>query len=224
MVTKERIESYLSVLNEMKYFADRGKKMDTKAITSKYGVGHGISASVQRLGWFTKKGVGLWICNRKDQFQPIDARTIIELPQKAMKKYLDINAENGNDELFNIQNTKEIVCVEKKSIYKKIPPSIEEIAGRMKQKGITKFTAEYFWHFYNAIEWKIGSHKMKNWDAALSMWNARTYVPKPTQPQQLAINLPSKTIFEKLNEIAEECKLNGYTLTVSSGGELTLKR
>lgn len=54
-----------------------------------------------------------------------------------------------------------------------IPPTVEAVAERMKERNITSFTAETFCAFYQSKGWKIGKEKMKNWDAALTTWNDR---------------------------------------------------
>jgi len=51
-----------------------------------------------------------------------------------------------------------------------IPPSIEAVSKRMKERDITSFTAEAFCAFYQSKGWKVGKESMKNWDAALTTW------------------------------------------------------
>lgn len=53
------------------------------------------------------------------------------------------------------------------------PPTIEQIAYRMKERGITGFTADAFHAFYTSNGWMIGKNKMKSWDAALTTWAQR---------------------------------------------------
>lgn len=55
------------------------------------------------------------------------------------------------------------------------PPTIEQIAYRMKERGITGFTAESFHAFYTSNGWMIGKNKMKSWDAALTTWAGRSH-------------------------------------------------
>ncbi len=52
-------------------------------------------------------------------------------------------------------------------------PTIEQIAQRMKERGVTGFTAEAFHAFYQSNGWMIGRNKMKSWDAALTTWAQR---------------------------------------------------
>lgn len=60
--------------------------------------------------------------------------------------------------------------------FKRMPPKIEEVAERMRERGITSFTAESFHAFYESKGWKIGNVTMKNWDAALTTWANRSHV------------------------------------------------
>ena len=62
-----------------------------------------------------------------------------------------------------------------KKKYNNIPPPIKEIEDRIKERGITKFTAEKFHAHYTANGWMVGRNKMKNWDAALTTWNNQRY-------------------------------------------------
>lgn len=57
------------------------------------------------------------------------------------------------------------------------PPTIEQIAYRMKERGITGFTADAFHAFYTSNGWMIGKNKMKSWDAALTTWANRSHTP-----------------------------------------------
>ena len=53
------------------------------------------------------------------------------------------------------------------------PPTIEEIAHRMRERNLTGFTAESFHAFYQSNGWMVGRNKMKSWDAALTTWAQR---------------------------------------------------
>ena len=62
------------------------------------------------------------------------------------------------------------------------PPTIEEIAYRMKQRGLVTFTAEAFHAFYESNGWVVGRNKMKSWDAALTTWAGREHSPQSKLP------------------------------------------
>lgn len=49
------------------------------------------------------------------------------------------------------------------------PPSIEEVDSYIKEKGYT-VDAERFVNFYESKGWYVGKNKMKNWRAAVAMW------------------------------------------------------
>lgn len=61
------------------------------------------------------------------------------------------------------------------NVFKRIPPSIEVLRARMKERGITSFTPESFHAYYESKGWKIGNVTMKNWDAALTTWANRSH-------------------------------------------------
>ena len=65
---------------------------------------------------------------------------------------------------------------EPRNRFKKVPPKIEEVAERMRERNITSFIAESFFAFYESKGWKIGNVTMKNWDAALTTWANRSHV------------------------------------------------
>lgn len=78
--------------------------------------------------------------------------------------------------------------------FKRMPPKIEEVAERMRERGITSFTAESFHAFYESKGWKIGNVTMKNWDAALTTWANRA---TPSLP------LTKSVKFYSYNEICQ---------------------
>ena len=49
------------------------------------------------------------------------------------------------------------------------PPSIEEVASYIREKGYT-VDAERFVNFYESKGWYVGKNKMKNWRAAVATW------------------------------------------------------
>lgn len=78
--------------------------------------------------------------------------------------------------------------------FKRIPPKVEEIAERMRERNIKSFTAESFHAFYESKGWRIGSAVMKNWDAALTTWANRA---TPSLP------LTKSVKFYSYNEICQ---------------------
>lgn len=55
------------------------------------------------------------------------------------------------------------------------PPSIDEIKAYCVEKGYTLVDAEYFWNYYENINWHIGKNKMKNWKLAVANWEKRQH-------------------------------------------------
>jgi hypothetical protein len=59
-------------------------------------------------------------------------------------------------------------------------PTLEELAEHLKEKGITKFTAEEFYDHYESNGWMVGKVHMKNWRAAVGTWTRNTINTKET--------------------------------------------
>ena len=53
------------------------------------------------------------------------------------------------------------------------PPTIEEVEAYCKEKGYTHVDAEYFWNYYENINWHVGKNKMKSWKLAVANWEKR---------------------------------------------------
>lgn len=62
----------------------------------------------------------------------------------------------------------------KRERFTNIPPKIIDVQERIKERGITNFTAEVFHAHYTSKGWMIGKNPMKNWDAALTTWQANS--------------------------------------------------
>ena len=82
------------------------------------------------------------------------------------------NKQTTNKQLTTNKNEKNDNNEKK---YKNIPPTLEEIDFRIKERGIIKFTAETFFAHYNSNGWKVGKTKMVDWDSALTTWNSKKY-------------------------------------------------
>ena len=52
-------------------------------------------------------------------------------------------------------------------------PSVDEVQAYMDSKGETRFTAEYFWTYYDSRGWKPGNGKLESWRRALDSWIER---------------------------------------------------
>jgi len=58
--------------------------------------------------------------------------------------------------------------------FKKIPPSLEDVQSRIKEREL-KIDAQYFLDYYTARDWISGKSKIKNWDSCLSTWAKNNY-------------------------------------------------
>ena len=52
-------------------------------------------------------------------------------------------------------------------------PTVQEIESYCIEKGYTHVDAEYFWNYYENINWHIGKNKMKSWKLAVANWEKR---------------------------------------------------
>lgn len=53
------------------------------------------------------------------------------------------------------------------------PPSVEDVAGYVAEKGLAYVDPERFVNFYASKGWMVGKNKMKDWRAAARGWNSR---------------------------------------------------
>jgi hypothetical protein len=117
---------------------------------------------------------------------------------KDMPKHME--NENENEDLIDNGSRK----------YRNIPPQLSEISARITERGITSFTADAFFAFYESKGWKVGNSTMKNWDAALTTWNNRDhdapakpmYAPKyKTYDEMCQLALNNKDIWKQMTAI-----------------------
>lgn len=85
----------------------------------------------------------------------------------ALPEHCSGNADKNRIEENRIDKNRN----KKEKKYSDIPPSIDEIKLRLKERKIESFTAESFHSHYTSNGWMVGKTKMKNWDAALTTWN-----------------------------------------------------
>lgn len=53
------------------------------------------------------------------------------------------------------------------------PPSVEEVAEKIKEMGYKHSDAETFCNFYGSKNWMVGKNKMSDWAKALGGWESR---------------------------------------------------
>lgn len=83
------------------------------------------------------------------------------------------NPDNPDEPDNDNDNDNDIVNEKKK--FNNIPPSLEQIDFRIKERLITSFTAETFFAHYNSNGWMVGKNKMKDWDSTLTTWNSKKF-------------------------------------------------
>lgn len=97
--------------------------------------------------------------------QPVDRR----LPRKEAKESEFKNKYNLN--LFSDEQNSMFSKVHKGSDF--VPPSVEEVQNYVAAKGLN-VDAENFVNFYESHGWMVGSTPIKNWQATLRLWHARS--------------------------------------------------
>ena len=104
---------------------------------------------------------------------------------------LQIKEENKKEEI----DTPSKMCSEKirKGRHGKVfvKPTLEEVQGYLDKAGEARFTAAYFWTYYNSREWKMGCRTMRDWRKVLDNWVERENKkgvqrgkPQAAKPQQ----------------------------------------
>jgi hypothetical protein len=126
-------------------------------------------------------------------------------------KHMDEHMDNHMVQHMENENENEIEDVNEKRKYKNIPPQLSEVSARITERGITSFTADAFYAFYESKGWKVGSSTMKNWDAALTTWNNRehditakpnAYAPKyKSYDEMCQLALNNKDIWKQMTAI-----------------------
>jgi len=92
-----------------------------------------------------------------------------EEAEKEEKKQKKNKGEEEKKE--SIQEGKEI-----KNIYNppnKFPPSVQDVADYVREKGYKDVSPEYFVDFYESKGWMVGKNRMKDWKAAVRGWHSR---------------------------------------------------
>ena len=173
IIKKEKIDKYLSALREMKYRADNNLAMKINMIIEKYHINNSISYFAKLIGYFECNYNDKWFC-KKESFEPIDARKIInsiywyqkKLAQKRDKKgkFLTGNIpHNKPEELYESDNK-----IQKKQI-EFVPPLTQHVRDYCKLRG-NDIDPEEFVSYYVSRDWMVGKNKMKNWKMAINTW------------------------------------------------------
>lgn len=88
---------------------------------------------------------------------------------------LELGKERKEKEEIDAFAHEEVAATSEKTEKRKrfTPPCISEIEDYCKEKGYTLVDAEYFWNYYENLDWKIKGTKMKNWRLAVANWDKR---------------------------------------------------
>ena len=77
-------------------------------------------------------------------------------------------------------------CPGKPDMRKFVPPTVEEVAAYIREKGY-HFSAEAFVAFYESKGWMIGKNKMQKWKSACATWE-QGRGPQPQQQKPANLN------------------------------------
>jgi len=85
-----------------------------------------------------------------------------------------------NNDIFLFKNISPSNNAREENSHKKSPlktkkrfvkPTVEEVNEYLLEKGITAFTAEAFWNYYESVGWMVGpKKKMVSWKACVTTW------------------------------------------------------
>lgn len=126
---------------------------------------------------------------RNDRFKPTDYITEkSQIIEKDNGIYTDLQP-NDNQETTTWVHRLGKDSIGKDSIGKKkrtshfVPPSLEELQSFILEHGYN-VNAETFINHYEAVGWRVGKNKMKDWKAAVRSWNSRNKEVKKQTTQR----------------------------------------
>lgn len=126
---------------------------------------------------------------RNDRFKPTDYITEkAQIIEKDNGIYTDLQP-NDNQETTTWVHRLGKDSIGKDSIGKKkrtshfVPPSLEELQSFILEHGYN-VNAETFINHYEAVGWRVGKNKMKDWKAAVRSWNSRNKEVKKQTTQR----------------------------------------
>lgn len=77
-----------------------------------------------------------------------------------------------------------------------VPPSVQEVADYAKQAGIS-IDAATFVDYYTANGWKVGSSRMKDWEATVRNWGRRQQEAKQVETEKPITTNPIRSLAER---------------------------
>lgn len=114
--------------------------------------------------------------------------------------------EQQTDTINNVKNGKNVKNVV--SINRKfIKPSLEEVKQYCLDRH-NNISAEKFIDYYEANGWRVGHNPMKDWKAAVRIWERKEKENSP--PEELSREELKKRINARLDAMEEERKRNGW--------------
>lgn len=103
--------------------------------------------------------------------------------QKEKKQKKEENKRESKESIQEVQevppyisfaNAQDILSPQGDALSKAFrPPSVEDVAGYVAEKGLAHVDPESFVNFYASKGWMVGKNKMKDWRAAARGWNSR---------------------------------------------------
>ena len=142
-------------------------------------------------------------CKKEFAMLTITEENIYELSTKCQP---DVNQMTAQVRLDKVSLDKDsIICEDKpsqpKTTTKFIEPTVKEVTDYCIEQGYTT-DAEKFVDYYSAKGWLVGKNKMKDWKAALRMWERNS--KKSPKPSGFNNFEQKKTSFEEIKRKKRE--------------------
>lgn len=202
------------ILADIGYFQSGEYRFTNEALAAKFGVGkRTIINSIQRLssaglidGYkggrgrhirrlkLTKKGTTL--------FNKESAESALLEGKGKTKKVQNVHFESAKAALLGVSNSAKVAPIDNnidnnkttkkgRATFKK--PTLIQIEQHIREKGYS-VNAETFFNHYESNGWKVGRNAMKNWQACLAQWNARSKNNEKQKPQRDYTQTPQEGV------------------------------
>lgn len=120
---------------------------------------------------------------------------------KALQKHRQKHSKSIDS--INKQETIEQSTIKQEEIgtnKKFVPPTLQEIEFFISENKLSFVDPEAFFNHYTSNGWNVGKNKMKNWESAVKMWNARNKNEKPNYKHPANDVLGDELISDQLSK------------------------
>jgi hypothetical protein len=106
-------------------------------------------------------------------------------------------------------------------IYKEKPkqqrfmkPTVEEVRGYLKERGITSFKPDAFIDYYESKGWMIGKNPMKDWRAAVRTWERNANEKTPTSKPVIDLPVEKRDWYVPEEERVDPAEVEGLLAAI----------